>query len=592
MTMAPERPDLTHRPAAEPLPFSRSLTHLRRARVFTILTLTVVLLFAGRLVQIQAMDSGDLASQALGQRLVKTPLVADRGEILDDSGVVLASNVERYNVTVDQTLVHLYKTGISGAAKDIAAITGADPATVEKNLTGTRVFAYVLKGLTPEQWRAVQKLKVPGMYAERTSVRSYPAGPVAGSVIGFTNSLGAGAGGLELQLNQHLAGKNGSREYERGRSGQLIPTGENNEVAPKDGRNVQLTINRDLQYYAQQAIATQVEATKAEWGTVVVLNVKTNEILALAEAPSIDPNNPGGTAAENRGSRAFSDPYEPGSTSKVITAAAAIEEGKTTPTSRFVVPDTLNLGKAGTVHDSHPHAPEKLTFAGILAQSSNVGTVEVGRELTKQQRYDYMRKFGMGTKTGLLPGETAGILGKPSTWDGRQQYNVLFGQGISVNALQQAQVFSIIANDGKRVPLKLVKATEGEDGKMTPAPTGETVQVVSKPTAEKVQNMLESAVAEGTGGNAQIPGYRIAGKTGTAQAPGKNGYEGYTGSFIGMAPAGDPEIVVAVTLQRPQNGYYGGTVAAPVFRDVMTQALQQRRIPPTSAQPKPYPLTW
>lgn len=594
MTIAPPRPpEQASRTISAPTPGTGHTATMRRARVFTIITLLVVALFAGRLLQVQVMDAGTLAEDALGQRLVKSKLIAERGQILDSTGVVLADNVARRNVTVDQTLVGSYPTGVSGAARDIAAVTGADPAKIEENLTGTRIFAYVIKNITPEQWRAVQALKVPGVYSEPTKVREYPAGPVGGNLLGFTNSEGVGAGGIEAKLNSQLAGTDGERFYERGRSGQMIPTGENEVTAPVDGRDVQLTINRDLQWYATQAITAQVQATGAEWGSVVVLDVKTGDILALAEAPGVDPNNPGSVPAEDRGSRALSDVFEPGSTAKVITAAAVLEEGKVSPVTRYTIPDNYEMPNGERFRDSHPHPVEQLTFAGVLAQSSNVGTVLAGAELTKQQRYDYLRKFGLGEKSGIgFPGESGGILYKPEKWDGRTRYAVLFGQGVSLNALQSASVFATIANDGVRMTPRLVAATEDEDGTMVPTEATEGTRVVSSKTATQVQTMLESAVAEGTGGNAQIPGYRIAGKTGTAQAPDKGGYRGYTGSFIGMAPAGDPQIVVGVTLQRPTNGYYGGTVAAPVFRDVMTFALQQQQIPPTTSEPKLYALEW
>jgi cell division protein FtsI (penicillin-binding protein 3) len=559
-----------------------------------VVALITLVLFTFRLVQIQVMDAGTLAEEALKQRLVKTTLIAQRGQILDSTGVVLADNVERRDITVDQTLVSGYPTGIGGAARDIAAITGSDPALMQQNLTGTKIFAYVVKGVTPEVWRAVQALKVPGVYSVKTSVRSYPAGPVAGNLLGFTGADGRGAGGLELRLQAQLAGTDGSRLYERGRSGQMIPIGENAEQAPVDGRDVVLTINRDLQWYAQQAIAAQVATAGAEWGSVVVIDVKTGNILALAEAPSVDPNNPGASIAEDRGSRALSDVFEPGSTSKVITAAAVIEEGKVSPTTTFQVPDRYEMPNGESFKDSHSHDVENLTFAGILAQSSNTGTVMAGARLTKQQRYDYLSAFGLGQPTGLgFPGETRGILATPDKWDGRQQYTVLFGQGVSLNALQSAEVFATIANDGVKMSPRLVEAMQDENGDLVTAPASQATRVVSVKTAETVQTMLESAVSEGTGENAQIPGYRIAGKTGTAQAPdGHGGYSGYTGSFIGMAPAGDPQLVVGVTLQRPTNGYYGGTVAAPVFKDVMSFALQQQGIPPSTDEPHPYPLEW
>ncbi len=559
----------------------------------------LVSLFAARLVQMQGLDATALAEEALGNRLVKAPLLAHRGEITDREGVALAASVERRNITVDQTLVHLYESkdggpgGLDGAAADIAAITGQTPAEVRTALDGERRFAYVVKGVTPQVWRDVQALGVTGVLSEKTSARSYPAGAVAGNLIGFTGAEGKGLAGLEMSMESALAGKDGYRHYERGGEGQMIPTGAMAEVSAADGRDVRLTIDRDLQWYFQQAIAAQVAASGAESGNVFAIEVETGNILALAESPSVDPNDPGAATAEDRGSRALSDVIEPGSTAKVITAAAAIEEGIVTPESQFVVPDRYTTSNGQTFRDSHPHPQQKLTFAGILGESSNTGTVMVGQQMTREKRHEYLQKFGLGQPSGLdFPGQTNGILAPADSWDGRQQFTVLFGQGVSVNALQSAQVFATIANDGKRMTPRLVDAVADENGTMVPTPASEGTQVVSPETAQQVRSMLEGAVTEGTGGNATVPGYRIAGKTGTAQAPKDGGYSGYTGSFIGMAPAEDPKIVIGVTLQRPVNGYYGGTVAAPVFRDVMSFALQDLAIPPSGEKASLYPLTY
>lgn len=571
----------------------------RRARGLVLVIMVLVSLFAARLVQMQGLDATALAEEALGNRLVKAPLLAHRGEITDREGVPLAASVERRNITVDQTLVPLYQGqaggpgGLVGAAADIAAITGQTPEQVRTALDGDRRFAYVVKGVTPQVWRGVQALRVTGVLSEKTSARSYPAGAVAGNLIGFTGAEGKGLAGLEMSMESDLAGKDGYRHYERGGDGQMIPTGAMAEVPAADGRDVRLTIDRDLQWYFQQAIAAQVAASGAEWGNVFAFEVETGNILALAESPTVDPNHPGEAAAEDRGSRALSDVIEPGSTAKVITAAAALEEGIVTPESRFVVPDRYTTSNGQKFRDSHPHPRQKLTFAGILGESSNTGTVMVGQQLTPEKRYEYLKKFGLGQPSGLdFPGQTNGILAPADRWDGRQQFTVLFGQGVSVNALQSAQVFATIANDGKRMTPRLVDAVADENGTMVPTAPSEGTQVVSPETAQQVRSMLEGAVSEGTGGNAKIPGYRIAGKTGTAQAPKNGGYSGYTGSFIGMAPAEDPKIVIGVTLQRPVNGYYGGTVAAPVFRDVMSFALQDLAIPPSGQKASLYPLTY
>jgi cell division protein FtsI (penicillin-binding protein 3) len=308
----------------------------------------------------------------------------------------------------------------------------------------------------------------------------------------------------------------------------------------------------------------------------------------------VDPNSPGSVAADMRGSRALSEVFEPGSTAKVITMAAALEEGAVEPGTRFSVPDRYSTPNGQSFRDSHGHPVEPLTTAGILAESSNTGTVMVGERLDRQTRHEYLTRFGLGEPTGLdFPGETRGILAGPDEWDGRQQYTVLFGQGVSVNALQSAQVFATIANDGVRMAPQLIDAETDASGQWQSRPPSTGTPVVSPQTAQEVRTMLESAVTEGTGLNAAIPGYRVAGKTGTAQAPAPGGgYSGYTSSFIGMAPAEDPKIVVAVTVQRPQNGYYGGTAAAPVFRDVMSFALQELAIPPSGEPPTLYPLNY
>lgn len=569
-----------------------------------VVVLFVMSLFVGRLVQLQGLDASALAEDALGNRLVKTRLPALRGDITDAGGVVLAHTVERRDITVDQRLVPDYSVesggglrtvGVDGAAADLAPLLDISEADLREALRGQEKFAYVAKNVTPEVWRQVAALGIPGILSERTSERIYPAGPVAGNLLGFISADGRPLAGLEMTRDGVLAGTDGTRRYERGGDGQMIPTGKRADVAPIPGGDVRLTLDRDLQWYAEQAITAQVGKSGAEWGQALVIEVETGRILALAESPTVDPNDPGAAAPEDRGSRALSEVIEPGSTAKVVTAAAALEEGLVTPQDRFEVPYLYTTENGQTFKDSHAHGIEHLTFAGILGKSSNTGTVMVGSQMSRETRHEYLSRFGFGQPTGLgFPGETNGILAAPEDWDGRQQFTVLFGQGVAVNALQSAQVFATIANDGVRMTPRLVEGTRSADGAWTPQPTGEPTRVVSPETAQQVRTMLEGAVSEqGTGENAQIPGYRVAGKTGTAEAPSpRGGYSGYTGSFIGMAPAEDPKLVVAVIVQRPQNGYYGGTVAAPVFQDVMSYALQARKIPPSGQPASLYPLEY
>jgi cell division protein FtsI (penicillin-binding protein 3) len=559
----------------------------------------VTTVFTGRLLQLQAVDAHQLASAALGNRLVEVTTPAVRGSITDAGGAVLAETVERRHITADPKLFVPDDTRTpltpQQAAERIAPIVGLPVADVAASLTydGKSRFAYVAQGVTPEVWRRVQALEIPGIYSEKTGLRVYPAGNVAGNLIGFVSGDGRALAGMELARDGQLTGTDGVETYERGHDGQRIPMGEETGSAPVDGTDVRLTIDRDLQWYAQQAITEQVRVTGAEWGTVVALSPQ-GEVLALAESPSLDPNDPGASDPEDRGNRALQDVIEPGSTAKVITAAAAIEEGVVTPETEMVIPYRYTTPNGQTFRDSHPHEDEKLTFAGVLAESSNTGTVMVGEELSDQQRYDYLRRFGIGEKHLGMPGETAGILTPPTEWDGRQKYAVLFGQGYGVNVLQAAQVYATLANGGVRMPTRVVAGTTAPDGTYVPADPGEGTRVVSEETARQVVSMLEGVVgSEGTGENAAVPGFRVAGKTGTAQAAGEGGYagNGYTSSFIGMAPAEAPQVIIAVTLQRPQTEYYGGTVAAPVFADVMSYALSQRAVPPSRTAPDLVPLT-
>ena len=349
---------------------------------------------------------------------------------------------------------------------------------------------------------------------------------------------------------------------------------------------MQLTIDSDLQWFAQNAIAQKVNETQALSGTVVVMNVKTGQLAAVASYPSFDPNNIA-KATGNLNNNAFGEAFEPGSTAKVMTAAAALQEGVATPATPVAVPDRLPRADQ-SFRDSHEHGLENLTFAGVIAQSSDIGTMMVGEKVPPATLEKYFRSFGVGQPTGInFPGETPGIFAKSQNWSGSQRYTVMYGQGLSVNAIQAAGVFQTIANGGVRVPPTLVASTKSADGTVTQTPATTPVRVISTSTATTLSQMLEFVVSDnGTAVAATIPGYRVAGKTGTADRVGTNGrYSGYTASFIGFAPADKPQFVVAVILQNPLNGIYGGAVAAPVFKNVMTYALQEFGIPPTGTPP-------
>jgi cell division protein FtsI (penicillin-binding protein 3) len=574
----------------------------RRLRVTAVFVVVIFVVFAGRLVQLQTFDSDTLSAEALKARSHTTTLFAHRGDILDTDGNVLAQTVERRNITVDQTLVPLYNEnaavsgddkGAAGAARKLAPILRLSIAAVARALVGSKRFAYVAKDVEPTVWSDVSALLIPGIYSEQASRRTYPGASVASNVLGFMNGAGVPQSGIEKAQNKLLSGKDGTITYEQGKNGQQIATGLTTETEPVDGKNVQLTLNRDLQFKAQEALNTLKKTAEADSVSLVAMRPD-GEILALADAPTFDSNDPGKAKIANLGNRSLATAFEPGSTSKVITAAAAIQEGVATPTTKLIVPGSIDA-PGGPIHDSEVHGDEKLTFAGVLAKSSNVGTVKIGERMSATTMYDYLRKFGLGSKTGVGLSESAGFIGSPQTWDGRTRLNLLFGQGISVTALQSASVYATIANDGVRVAPKLIKAVTGADGKLDPEPAGKATRVVSAKTAEEVRLMLEGVVGDGgTATTAEIPGYRVAGKTGTAQAYDASCgcYSGYTASFVGMAPADDPKLVVAVYVQNPKNGHYGGTLAAPVFQQIMSYALTIEKIEPTGTKKPVLPIEW
>lgn len=573
----------------------------QRRTVLVVFVAALLTVFAGRLIYVQGVAGDAIAAEALSSRLSSATLIANRGQITDTNGEVLATSVDRYDIYVNQKQLATWSTvkdgvtlsGAAGAAELLSPILDIPAAELGATLQGDSGFKYVTKGVLPEVWQAARDLRINGLGADQVAERVYPNGNTAGNVLGWVNRDGVGAQSIEQLLNDELSGTNGETVYERGRGGQLIPGGYEQSTAAQDGQNLQLTISTDLQYRAQQAIEEQVAATGAESGSIVVLNVKTGEILVLAESATVDPNNPGADQDLLGGSKSVSNVFEPGSTSKVITMAAAIESGLVDPYSQFTVPYQYTTSNGQTFKDSHEHAGMQLTTTGILAESSNTGTVMIGQNIPEETRYDYLHRFGFGQKTGIeLPNESAGKLNAADDWDGRTKYAVLFGQGLSVTALQATEVFATIANNGVRVQPHLVKGWTDDDGTFTASTAAEQTQVVSPETAQTVLTMMESAVDEGTGSAAAIPGYRVAGKTGTAQNWDENGNQGITSSFIGVAPADDPEIAVSVVLHNPKTSEWGGTVAAPVFSKIAGYALTELGVAPSGTPAQLFPTEW
>ena len=556
-----------------------------------IITSIVLSIFAVRLVDIQAVRGEALASQALDQRLRTAEIPALRGSILDAGGEPLAITLEARNVTADQTLIG----DPAAAAALLAPALAMDETELTERLTGTRRFVYVAKAITPDTWSRVSELEVAGIFSEPAARRIYPAGDLAANVVGFVGGEGKGLGGLEYALEDQLAGVAGTRTLEIGPGGRVIPTGANATTDAVPGTSVQLTIDRDIQFKAQKAISDQVARSQADSGSVVVLDPKTGHILALATAPTFDPNDSGSARQADLGNRALTAEFEPGSTSKVMTIAAVVNEGKANPYSAFTVPGGLKRGDK-VFHDHNEHGTLGLTLSGIMAKSSNIGTILAAERIGGRKLYKYLKKFGVGEPTGLdFPGEAKGRIPAYADWSPTSFPTIAFGQGLSVNAVQSASIFGTIANDGVRVQPSLISGYIAPDGTVTPAPEPKTTEVVTASTARQVRAMLETVVGEGgTAPMAAIPGYRVGGKTGTALAYKEscNCYSGVIASFIGMAPADNPELVVAVSIFNPRAGRYGGELGGPVFKDVMTYALQARAVPPTGVEAPNLPLTF
>ncbi|GAB47978.1 peptidoglycan D,D-transpeptidase FtsI family protein [Mobilicoccus pelagius] len=572
-------------------------------RVLFVVTLFVFTLFAAQLVRLQVVDAGRIAAEGLEVRSERTDLPARRGVVLDTNGVVLASSVERRTVLVDQNLVPRYSVkdpetkkrrtvGVDGAAEAMAPLLGLSVEDMRSRLTGTDLGAVVARRIEPTVWRKIAALEIPGVASQTEQVRTYPGGEPVAPLVGWVGPDGTAAhagGGLEHLLDASLMGTPGEAVREISRDSRVIPLGQQTIKPAVPGKNVRLTIDQDLQYVAYDAIARQVKELDAESGYAVVLD-RRGRLRAAAQYPGFDPDD---RSKEGQvfGSLPFQDTFEPGSTAKVMSIGAALAEGKTNPTTLYEVPNRLQRSDPKPFKDSHEHGTLDLTTAGIVAQSSNIGTLLIGEQMPKATLESYYRKFGVGEKTAVgFPGESAGIFAPSSQWNETQWYTLMFGQGVAMTAVQDAGVFQAIANKGVRISPTLVEGTYDEGGRFTAAPAPDPVRVLPPEASEQMSRMLETVVSEsGTAQTAAIPGVRIAGKTGTAQDLAKGGF---VSSFIGYAPAENPQYVVAVIVNRPGKGkpIYGGTVAGPVFRDIMSFALKKAGARPGRVVPQHYPL--
>ena len=578
----------------------------KRIRYLVVILVAIFLLFGVRLIDVQAVQANGYAKRAVNEMVNRSTWLAPRGTITDVNGIVLARSIAAKNIIVDQTMISDPAT----TASVTSVALGIPVVDLQKLLTGTRRYQVIENGVAPIVWDNLQSAlttynnkvegtkaglskRIVGFFSENAYTRSYPTGTLAASLIGLTNAANQGAAGVESSMNTALTGTNGEYDYVNG-DGAIIPGSQQFITAAKPGTDIRLTIERDIQWVAQDAITAAVKSAKALSGTVIVMDPKTGAILAQASAPSFDPSNRAKITLAQMRNPAVQDVYEPGSTGKVITVAAALEEGTTTPTNVYTIPNTFKSG-GRVFHDDKNHKTEHLTTAGVLAVSSNIGAIQIGSAIPSNTFFSYLQKFGIGQSTGSnLPGESAGILHPVSDWSASSAPTIAFGQGYSVTAMQATDVFATIANNGVRVTPNVIAGTTSADGTYMPSKPSTQIQVVSADTAQKIRQMLEGVVSnEGTAPAAEIPGYKVAGKTGTAmRVDARCGcYRGYTASFIGMAPAEAPKYVVSVVIQNPQGMHFGGEIAAPVFKKVMSFVLQTKQVQPIPSTLPAYPLT-
>jgi len=608
MTTAPPRPRTGAARAAPPRrPAARrgstgARAHARRLKIGRIVLVLALGAATMKLVVIQTVQAGALAAASERQSITNIPLPAERGEITDRSGNPLAFSAEARALVTNPRLIAAtrgadalrYKTEMAAA---VAQATGQDQAALLALLTSDKGYVVLTKLVDPDIARDVRN-RFPEIAEERREDRQYPAGTLAANVIG-TATWDAderklvGRVGLESSQNNTLAGSEGLRVVDTAEnSNAVIPGSTRFERPATQGSNVALTLDSDLQYTVQRALADYVARTGARsTSAAVVLDAQSSEVLALANGLTFDPRNLGAATPAQLGNPAVQTPFEPGSVNKIVTMAAALEYGVATPDEVLNVPGSIRIADR-TVSDAWDHGLDHYTLTGVLAKSSNVGTIMTAQRVGEERFAEMLVRFGLGAKTGVgLPGESAGSVPARESWSGSTFGNLPIGQGLSMTVLQMAGMYQAVANNGLRVPPRIIGSVTGPDGVRVTPPTPPGVQVMSPEVAAKLRTMLTAVTQDargqrGTGPQAAVPGYVVAGKTGTAQQVdptcGCYSRNTYWITFSGMLPAQDPRYVVAIMLDAPG----GGASAAPLFHDIATYLAQRDRLP-VSVDPAP-----
>lgn len=577
--------------------------------------------FLVRLVDIQVVRAAELNEASLDVRSQTRVLHGERGAILDANGTVLAESVMRYDIALSPKQALLgpvvreepdpadpskrveVEVPLEQVLAELGAVIGrsADElrAVIDASLESDpdSDFAYVAKLVDTEAYEQVKALDIPWVVPYEHPSRRYPNGAVAGNLLGFVGDEGDALAGLEYSEDACLAAEDGEMSYLHSlKDWVAIPGSEQVHTEARDGGDLQLTIDADLQYFVQRVAAEQVQATGAQWATVTVMEAKTGRLLAIADVPTVDPNAPSATESDDRGSRAFTAPFEPGSTFKALTAASVIDAGKGDPASGVTSDYRYRPANGADINDSFFHGPTNYTMTGMLIDSSNTAMSLFGERVSDEQRYEDMLDFGLGATSEVgFAGEAPGDLhGGPGEWDNQTKYATMFGQGLTTTAIQIASVYQALANGGVRMPVTLVDGCRQPDGTVTEAASTEGRRVVSEKAADETAQMLERVYLEGwLAEKWEIPGYRVAAKTGTAQvSDGNGGYQsGHLVSVSGFAPADDPEFVVSVSIMDPVK-MNSSAASAPVFQQVMSQVLKKYRTVPSGAPAPELPATW
>nr|WP_205832514.1 penicillin-binding protein 2 [Bifidobacterium sp. DSM 109959] len=564
-----------------------------------------------QLASTQLIGGRQTAQAATASRTLTVTLSAKRGRILDTNGTVLAQSVERYTIVGNPEAAQEFKpitcnddtrdycheidgkpvgtTGAAAVGRLLAGVLDMNAMELGAALAGTGQYVILKKDVTPQVKRSIEALHLGGIiWGELSSERLYSDGDLMGALLGGVNDEGTGVAGIEQIENDALTGTDGHETYQRGNGGEEIPGTMTESVAAKNGDDVNLTIDRDVQWYVKKTLKEAKSKYGAAWAIAVVQDVRTGEIMALADSDEVT----AGTDEAKMGtSRAVSETFEPGSVGKVISMSGYLQTGLHKMTDQFTVPDHMTV-EGQTYQDSSDHGTQRWTLAGILQNSSNIGMIMAASNFTDEQRYEYLTKFGIGQSTGLnLPGESAGWLTSASAWDLRTRNTVLFGQGYTVNIMQLNNAVATIANKGVKEQQSIIKSTTDANGTTTQTKKGESTRIIDEQVASDMMNAMES-VAESYSKFVHVDGYRMAAKSGTAEVQGSDGkLSSIISDYSVVIPADNPRYAVTVVMKDP-DGTYGGLTAGPVSAQICEFLMQKYEVPVSSARKNAIPVTW